>query len=360
MNVLVICPALGLAVREGKLCVNGSVASLRGANAMHVFGGNSSDMISWGMTVVREFVGNLQFQPFWGQYASQDETGKWLHPLEAVIKSNSNNGFVTIVCVFGWNASTPTLGLVPSTQSWFTNYTTRLAALASALQTIDPIHTILEVWNEPFKWNVVTPGNIWATEMGTLADTVRSAGFTGVIAVPVSATGQDESVLLTNGLTFMIGRGDIIFDIHAYEKWILSETVAAMVARLEALVALKIPFLIGETSPMNAGVLMDPRPLLNFSDTMNFSLTAWLWKYSITDLTALLLADGTPNNIGNNMWGTSLQNFYRRNNVYAPGLLIVYFAFSFGFRFRFRSFFYTIHPSTRIIICLCVFVSMPK
>jgi mannan endo-1,4-beta-mannosidase len=49
-----------------KILHNTTPIQLIGANALHTFGGDSNDMNSWNMDVVREFVGNIKENPILG------------------------------------------------------------------------------------------------------------------------------------------------------------------------------------------------------------------------------------------------------------------------------------------------------
>ncbi|MFX5510529.1 hypothetical protein ABTD49_22245, partial [Acinetobacter baumannii] len=74
-----------------------------------------------------------------------------------------------------------------------------------------------------------------------------------VILIPCAEQGQDESVLLNKGSEFLAGKTNILFDVHAYEKWLLVSS-SSMSSRLEQLKQNKLPVFFGETAPLNAGV----------------------------------------------------------------------------------------------------------
>jgi mannan endo-1,4-beta-mannosidase len=60
-------------------------------------------------------------------------------------------------------------------------------------------------------------------------------------------------------------------------------------------------------APLNAGVLMNPKPLLDSIYDNGFSVAAWVWKYDNNDIDALLNKQGLPNDNNNNNWGTTFK-----------------------------------------------------
>jgi mannan endo-1,4-beta-mannosidase len=101
---------------------------------------------------------------------------------------------------------------------------------------------------------------IWQNDMNQIVTNIRSTGNTNIILVPCAEQGQDESVLVNVGNDFLSNKKNILFDIHAYEKWLLVTTATD---RLNALQQQNIPYMLGEIAPMNAGVLMNPQSFLN-------------------------------------------------------------------------------------------------
>jgi hypothetical protein len=88
----------------------------------------------------------------------------------------------------------------------------------------------------------------------------------------------------------------------------LLETATTNRNRLEALQAKNLPFLVGEISPINAGILMNPKPFLELLNEKQVTTLAWLWKFDETDQAALLTLNGLPNNNNNNNWGAIFKN----------------------------------------------------
>ena len=98
-----------------------------------------------------------------------------------------------------------------------------------------------------------------------------------------------------------------MFDIHAYEKWLLVSN-SDVDTRLQNLITHKLPVIFCEIAPMNSGTLMNPSYFLTAIHNKSISVCAWVWKYDQTDQDALLDASGMPNNTNNNNWGTTFKN----------------------------------------------------
>ena len=280
-----------------------------GANALHTFGGGSYDMNSWKLDIVREFVGNMRDNPLTGAVL-QDATGSYLHPLQKVVDSNRLQGKITLLCPFGWDgtAATEYTGKRPTTVSWYAAHKAKLMEWATHFKNQPDVW--LELWNEPYRYDR-TDGYtdaIWVAEMNEMVATIRTTCNTNIVLVPVAEQGQDESVLINKASSFLQNKKNILFDIHAYEKWLLVAN-SAMGNRLQQLQQYNIPVLFGETAPVNAGVLMNPTPLLDSLHKYGISTCAWLWKYDTNDQDALLTTNGMPNNTNNNNWGSSYKLF---------------------------------------------------
>jgi len=279
-----------------------------GADAFHVFGAGGSDMNGWHIDIAREFVGNVQETPISGA-TIKDSNGSYLYSLQTVVDSNRKNNRVTIICGFGWDGTNGTLftGTQPTETAWWHNFQTVLQQWAVHFK--DQPDVWLEVWNEPYNFNK-TDGytdNIWMSDMNSLVGIIRNTGNNNIIVVPCAEQGQDESVLINKGQQFLSGKVNILFDIHAYEKWLL-DTNPNIGGRLGQLQQNNLPVIIGETAPINAGILMNPQSFLDSAYNRGISVCAWVWKNDGTDQDALLTTAGLPNNINNNNWGTLYQN----------------------------------------------------
>jgi mannan endo-1,4-beta-mannosidase len=293
-------------IDENKIYNYANPVQLIGANALHVFSAGSSDMNSWKIDVVREFVGNVKECPLTG-WVLKDANGAYLHPLQSVVDSNRANKKITIIGAFGWDGKTEFTGLSPKKNIWYNDFKNKLAQWAMHFK--DQPDVWIEVWNEPYTWNR-TDGytdDIWMNDMNELVNIVRSTGNQNIIVVPCAEQGQDESVLINKGTEFLNGKTNILFDIHAYEKWMLVNN-SNVENRLQQLQQKKLPIIFGEAAPQNSSGLMDPNYFLNTAYNKGISICAWLWKYDSTDTDALLNSSGLPNNNNNNNWGTTFKN----------------------------------------------------
>jgi mannan endo-1,4-beta-mannosidase len=295
-------------INNGKIYNYNNPVQLIGANALHVFSAGSKDMNAWNMDIAREFVGNVKETPLVG-LVLQDANGAYLHPLQNVVDSNRKNNRLTIICAFGWDgkATTTFTGKRPTLTSWWNAYKTKLQEWALHFKNQKDVW--LEVWNEPYRYDRADgyTDEIWEADMNELVAIVRNAGNTNVLLVPCAEQGQDESVVINKAGSFLNNKTNILFDIHAYEKWLLVSN-ATIDARLQQLKQRNIPVIFGEVAPLNAGVLMNPAYFLNAAYNNGLSICAWLWKYDANDTDALLNASGLPNNNNNNNWGSLYKN----------------------------------------------------
>jgi mannan endo-1,4-beta-mannosidase len=287
---------------------NGVPTSWRGVNAMHVFGGDSSDMNSWGVDIVREPILNMRDTPLTG-YAL-NVGGTYLHSLQNIVNDNRANGKVTILCPFGWDGTSATefLGQNPSKTTWWSSYKKKYQAIARQFKNQPDVW--FEVWNEPY-WHDRSHSYsdaLWLSDMKAMVDNIRSTGATNIVLVPGAETGQDESVLIAKGPSLLAGRNNIAFDIHAYEKW-LEDPQTTVENRIQNVKNAGLAMLFGEVAPLNAGILMNPANFLAAARTQGSTVSAWLWKYDGTDTDALLNSDGTHNDNSNNNWGSIYRDF---------------------------------------------------
>jgi mannan endo-1,4-beta-mannosidase len=305
-------PALPFSISGTKIYTNNTAVQLMGANAFHVFGAGGSDMNKWQIDIVREFIGNMKETPLTGTVI-RDANNAYLHPMQVVADSNRKNDRITIFCPFGWDGTAATLftGSRPTLTSWWINYKSMLQQWA--LQFKDQPDVWLEVWNEPYRYDRADSYTdaIWWNDMNEMVAVIRGTGNNNIILVPCAEQGQDESVLINKGNAFLSGKKNILFDVHAYEKWLLVPD-AAMGSRLQQLQQNNLPVFFGETAPMNAGVLMNPQSFLDSVYNRGLSACAWVWKNDAADQDALLSATGLPNNNNNNNWGSMYKNYCSR------------------------------------------------
>lgn len=287
---------------------NSKPMQLIGANAFHVFSVGSEDMNSWNLDITREFVGNAKETPITGG-PIQSSNGSYLYSLQSIVDDNRMHNRVTILCAFGWdgNNANEFTGKNPTQTFWWSDYKLKLAQWA--IQFKNQADVWIEVWNEPYRYDR-TDGytdSIWMDDMNELTTIIRSTANTNIILIPCAEQGQDESVLLNKGAEFLKNKSNILFDIHAYEKWLL-DSPSSIDNRLTQLQNKQIPVIFGETAPLNAGVLMNPKPFLDLLSTRGLSVCAWVWKKDENDPDSLLTSSGLANDNNNNLWGTSFKN----------------------------------------------------
>lgn len=290
---------------------NGRPVTLAGANALHVYGGTSDAMPSWRVAIVREFIRNLNDQPITGAAVYSTTSRAYFHSLRTVVQNNRRNGLITILCPFGWD-TLEVLGLNPSEQSFYPAYKARMRAIATEFRNEPDVW--LEVWNEPYWWDGGRgySDDIWLRDMQDMVDNIRSTGNMNIVLVPGAESGQADAVLLTKGPMLLQGRSNILFDLHAYEKWLLGTTAASVVSRIDALQRAGLAMLFGEIAPFNAGAPMDVRLVLDAAVQRRIGALAWVWKDDASDRTALRTASGDPNDAGNAAWGTTFRGYLSR------------------------------------------------
>ena len=298
----------GYQIINSKLTYNSKNIQLIGANTFHVFGAGSSNMNSWNLDIAREFIGNIKETPLTGN-PIQDSNGKYIYSLQNIVDENRKQNKISWMCAFGWDGNPSTLftGKSPATTSWLEEYKAKLRSWA--IQFKDQNDVWIEVWNEPYRYDRADgyTDAIWLQNMNELTAIIRATGNKNIVIIPCAEQGQDESVLLNKGNEFLVGKSNILFDIHAYEKWLL-DSPNNINNRLNTLNQYNLPIIFGETAPMNAGVLMNPDPFLNLIYDKGISVCAWVWKKDESDQDALMTRDGLPNNMNNNNWGTTFKN----------------------------------------------------
>ncbi|MFP4844790.1 cellulase family glycosylhydrolase [Winogradskyella sp. PE311] len=297
-------------LRENVYSISGDAINLNdfgkqfvGANALHSFGVGSEDMLLWNLNIAREFVGNMNENPISG-FPIEDSNNQFLHSLQSIVDNNRSNGLVTILCPFGWDGQNVNLltGKFPTETLFWDAYRAKLSQWANHFKEQSDVW--IEVWNEPYRFDR-TDGytdDIWLNTMAELYNIIRNTGNENIVLIPCAEQGQDESVLINKGIEFLNNSNNVLFDIHAYEKWLL-ESNLNIEERVLNLQNLDLPIFFGEVAPVNSGVLMNPDYFLNLIHTKQISFAAWLWKYDETDQDALLTTEGLPNNENNNNWG---------------------------------------------------------
>lgn len=306
-----------LAIAGSTITQNGRPVTFAGANTLHVYGGNSDAMPAWRVGIAREFIRNLKDQPVTGAAIYSTTSKAYFHSLRTIVTDNRRNGLVTVLCPFGWD-TLEVLGLNPSQQPFYAEFKARMRAIATEFR--DAPDVWLEVWNEPY-WFDGGRGfsdALWLSDMQDMVDNIRSTGNRNIVLVPGGETGQSEGVILRQGPLLLMGRSNILFDLHAYEKWLLGASQASIAARIRALKAVGAAIVIGETSPFNAGAQMDARPLLDAAVAERIGVMAWLWKDDESDRVSLRTAGGQPNDVNNGAWGSTFRAYLQRIATLPP------------------------------------------
>jgi mannan endo-1,4-beta-mannosidase len=307
-------PTIPYAIAGNTILKSGLPIQLKGVNALNTFGiGDHNLMDQWNIEIVREFIGNLREQPVDGA-PIQAADKSWLHSLQSVVDSNRAHNKVTILCPFGWvdeNAKqTLFTGLNPSEQTFYGQYKSKMRLIADHFK--DQRDVWIEVWNEPYHWNNGSgySNDLWLKDQKDMVDNLRRIdGFQSIIVVPGNEQGQSENSIVSKGKDLLVNRYNIVFDLHAYEKWLINNSEIDLLQRVEKVNDLGIAFLIGEVGVINSSGLMQPETLLSVLNAKGISAIAWLWNRNSNDQNALLTNDGHPNDINNNNWGTTYRTF---------------------------------------------------
>lgn len=293
---------------------NGGSFIANGVNTLNTFGLANQELIKpWNIAIVREFIGNLREQPIDGG-AIQDALGSYLHSLQSVVDANRSNDLVTILCPFGWvdNLGNQTYftGLNPKSQSFYNSYKTKMKTIAEHFKNQPDVW--LEVWNEPYHFNNENgyTHDLWLNDQIEMVDNLRAVeGFNNIIVVPGNEQGQSETVILKKGAALLAHHSNIVFDLHAYEKWLLNNTSATIESRITQLHNSGFAILFGEIGVINASGLMSVNDFLTVAKNTKTMTLAWLFNRNTNDQNALLTDEGAENNTNNNNWGTTFKSF---------------------------------------------------
>ena len=302
-------------VEASNLLKDGQTVHFKGVNCLQTFGLTDAKVLDdWQVEISREFIGNLREQPIDGG-PIQASDGVWYHPLQTIVDSNRLHNRITILCPFGWvdanGQQTLLTGLNPSAQPFYTPYKDKMQRIAEHFSGQPDVW--IEVWNEPYHWNNENGYNhdLWLNDMQDMVDNLRWVnGFQNIILVPGNEQGQSEAAILTKGNDLKAGRYNLLFDIHAYEKWLVNTTEAEVISRIEAIHQQGFPFLFGEVGVQNAGNIMPVQHFLDAAGATDISTLAWLWNQDSSYNNALLTDDGQPHATeANFQWGDRFKAF---------------------------------------------------
>lgn len=302
-------------IEGASILKSGLPVHYKGVNSLQTFGlGNADLMNEWKVEIVREFIGNLREQPI-SSDAIQASDGVWYHGLQKIADRNRANNKITIFCPFGWvdEAGQQQLftGLNPSDQPFYEVYKQKMKDIAEQFK--DQPDVWIEVWNEPYSWNNSNgySHERWLDDMQDMVDNLRWVdGFQNIILVPGNEQGQSENALFAKGEALLEGRYNILFDLHAYEKWLVNSTKEEIMGRLQAIGDKEFAFIMGEVGVQNVGEVMPVQHFLDAAQATNTSTLAWLWNLNSEDKNALLTDNGQANaTTDNNFWGTKYRDF---------------------------------------------------
>ncbi|MFT4737486.1 MAG: mannan endo-1,4-beta-mannosidase [Cyclobacteriaceae bacterium] len=294
---------------------NNQAVTFKGVNALQTYGlVNPTLMNDWNIQIVREFIGNLREQPIDG-FAIQASDAVWYHPLQNIVDQNRANNKITILCPFGWvndeGIRTLFTGLNPSSQDFYEAYKLKMALIAQHFK--DQPDVWIEVWNEPYHWNNENDysHNVWLQDMKDMVDNLRwVAGFQNIIVVPGNEQGQSEEAVMMLGNELLEDRYNLVFDLHAYEKWLVNTNEEELITRIERIKNAGFALIMGEVGVQNVGDVMPVQDFLNAAKSTDLSVLAWLWDRNSAYRNALLTEEGLPHaTADNNFWGTAYKSF---------------------------------------------------
>jgi len=302
-------------IENSILLKNESEVSYKGVNALQTFGLVDPDqMNAWNIQIVREFIGNLGEQPLEGT-AIQGSDGVWYHPLQAIVNRNRAHNRITILCPFGWvypdGNQLLLTGLNPSQQDFYNSYASKMQQIAEHFKNQPDVW--IEVWNEPYHWNNQNnySHDLWLSDMKQMVDNLRAiVGFHNIILVPGNEQGQSEEVIHEKGDELLNQRYNLLFDIHAYEKWLVNSSKNQIKARIQKLNENGFCIIFGEVGVQNVDNVMPVKYFLEALEDTKTSILAWLWSKNSNYNNSLMDDKGHPNSHeNNNFWGETFKDF---------------------------------------------------
>ena len=171
----------------------------------------------------------------------------------------------------------------------------------------------IQVWNEPYHWDNKNgySHELWLKDMEEMVDNLRWVnGFHNIIVVPGNEQGQSENAVINQGKKLIENRFNILFDLHAYEKWLVNTDENQLISRMANLKNMDMPIIIGEVGVQNVGDVMEVSHFLSAARAVDISVMAWLWNRNIQYNNALMNEVGQPNSTAaNNYWGKTFKEF---------------------------------------------------
>ncbi len=304
-------------VNGSELIKDNTAVVYKGVNAMQTFGLADPELMdTWNISIVREFIDNLGEQPISGN-PILGSNNVWYHSLQNIVNQNREHHKITILCPFGWVDTDGNrilfTGLNPKAQSFFDAYKTKMQRIAEHFKNQPDVW--IEVWNEPYHWNNENnySHELWLDDMTEMVTNLRNIpDFKNIIVVPGNAQGQSETAILAKGQDLLNINFNVIFDLHAYEKWLVNTTEQQITDRIYTLKNNGFAFIFGEVGVQNIGAVMPIQHFLNAAQNAKISTMAWLWNLNTEDNNALLTNEGLPNaTVTNNFWGETFKDFLK-------------------------------------------------
>ena len=302
-------------IENSSLLKDGSKVNYKGVNALQTFGLVDPEVMNaWNVEIVREFIGNLREQPIEGE-AIQGSDEVWYHSLQAVVDRNRSHNRITILCPFGWvfpdGNQVLLTGLNPSEQDFYEAYKSKMKQIAEHFK--DQPDVWIEVWNEPYHWENLNnyTHNLWLSDMKDMVDNLREVdGFQNIILVPGNEQGQSEEVIHEKGNELLEERYNLLFDVHAYKKWLVDTSKDQVKSRIQALNDKGFSIIFGEIGVQNVEVVMPFEHFLEAVKETNTTTLAWLWSKTSSYNNSLMDDNGNPNSHeNNNFWGSTFKDF---------------------------------------------------
>lgn len=290
----------------------------RGVNAMSEFGSDGSNMKDWPtIDIVRETMLHMASQPIDGPSVVIE--GKAIQSLQSIVNHNRSRGQITLFSAHAWGSPKEAFqSRNPQETPWWEEYKVRYRAIAEHFKTQPDVW--FGIWNEPYSWQGARgySDELWLRDMTAMVDNIRSTGAQNIIVVPCSHNGQKEDVLLSQGPKLLKDHNNIVFEIHAYERWIgrpndelwTVPTQAEIETRIQALKTAQLPIIFGEYGTYNNRWLASAEPFLKACRKQSVGALAWTWQVGGSDENALRRADGSPNDSEENHHYASLVKAY--------------------------------------------------
>lgn len=137
-------------------------------------------------------------------------------------------------------------------------------------------HVVVNIGNEPFGNNAVTPG--WTQATSAAVARLREAGFEHLIMVDAPNWGQDwQGVMRDNAATVLAAdpRRNVVFSVHMYGVY---DTAAEITAYLDAFRTAGLPLVIGEFGHLHSDGDPDEDTILAQAQSRGLGYLGWSWS----------------------------------------------------------------------------------